>query len=319
MYQQEKTMSSRQERDALAVSITRRASNQTYAIFRLFADRDRIQQAFRSYAYFRWVDDILDATTGSQEEKLVFVKRQRGLLDDLYNGVTPLDLNPPEEFLVDLVQSDPDPESGLYLYLDKMMRVMEFDADRRGKEISQEQLDDYVRNLAVSVTEILHYVIGHHQPGSMTEDRYHAVTAAHITHMLRDTLDDAENGYYNIPGEYLREHNITAFDVKAQAYQEWVCSRVALARTYFKTGRAYLSRLKNIRTKLAGFAYTARFEWMLRTIERENFCLRKDYPDRKKLPATIWMMGNTFKSIWSKPRRKQKYISLSQPKSEVSD
>jgi phytoene/squalene synthetase len=137
--------------------------------------------------------------------------------------------------------------------------------------------------------------------------------------MLRDTFEDAENGYYNIPREYLREHNITAFDVKTQAYQEWVCSRITLARTYFETGRAYLSRLKNVRTKLAGFAYSARFEWMLRTIERENYCLRKDYPDRKKIPATLWMIGYIFKSFWRKPRRKEKYISLSQPKSEASD
>jgi phytoene/squalene synthetase len=311
-------MTPTQERDRLAAKLTRQASKQTYYIFRLFADRDRLNQAYRSYAYFRWVDDILDAPAGSQEEKIAFAQRQRGLLNDLYQGVTPLDLNPPEEFLVDLVQSDPDPESGLYLYLDNMMQVMEFDAGRRGKEISQEQLDHYVQDLAVAVTEVLHYLIGHDQPGTQTEDRYHAVNGAHITHMLRDALDDAQNGYYNIPGKYLREHQITAFDVGTEAYRDWVCARVVLAREYFKTGRAYLSRLQNIRTKLAGFAYTARFEWMLRTIERENYCLRSEYPDRKKLPATLWMIWNTLKSVWNSPQRNKKYISLPQPEAEGS-
>jgi phytoene/squalene synthetase len=310
-----------QARDKLAAKITRQGSKQSYFIFRLFADRDRLNQAYRTYAYFRWADDILDASfdsaQDSQEERIAFVQRQRGLLDDLYQGVTPLDLNPPEEFLVDLVQSDPDPESGLYLYLDNMMRVLEFDAKRRGKEITQEELDQYVQDLAVAVTEVLHYLIGHEQPGSQTEDRYHAVTAAHITHMLRDALDDAQHGYYNIPGKYLREHDITAFDVDTKAYRDWVSSQVALARTYFKSGRIYLSRLKNIRTKLAGFLYTARFEWMLRVIERENYSLRSEYPERKKIPATLWMIGNTLKSVYRSPRVSKKYIPLPQPESEA--
>ena len=46
---------------ALAVAITKSASKQTYATIRLFADRDRASDAFRAYAYFRWVDDVLDA------------------------------------------------------------------------------------------------------------------------------------------------------------------------------------------------------------------------------------------------------------------
>jgi len=32
--------------------------------------------------------------------------------------------------------------------------------------------------------------------------RYLAVTGAHITHMLRDAVEDAEAGYYNIPARW---------------------------------------------------------------------------------------------------------------------
>jgi phytoene/squalene synthetase len=306
-----------QKRTKLATDITRQASKQTYYLFKFFVDRDKKDQAFRAYAYFRWLDDLLDGPfdydQSSQEQNLSFVQRQRGLLEDLYNGVIPLDLDPPEELLVDLVESDPSKESGLYLYLDRMMRVMEFDAQRRNKEITKNQLDDYVEDLAVSVTEILHYVIGGDQPAPMRENRYHAVTAAHITHMLRDTLDDAQHGYFNIPGKYLREHQITAFDVHAQAYRDWVCNRVIIAREYFRTGRRYLARVPNLRCRIVGFAYASRFEWVLGVIERENYSLRKDYKDRKSFKSGLWMIWNTLRYMGGTLLHKRTYITLPPP------
>jgi phytoene/squalene synthetase len=306
-----------QDRSLLAADITRQASKQTYYLFRFFVDQDKKDKAYRTYAYFRWVDDILDGPIGDKDEKLTFVQRQRGILEDLYNGITPLDLESPEELLVDLVESDPSQESGLFLYLDRMMRVMEFDARRWGTEITQEALDAYVDDLAVAVTEVLHYLIGGDQSPTRAENRYHAVTAAHITHMLRDSLDDAQNGYYNIPGKYLRQHDITAMDVGSQAYRDWVCSRVKLARDYFRSGRRYLSQVPNLRCRLVGFAYASRFEWMLRIIEKENFCLREEYPDRKSFKSGLWMFWNTIKSVGRSPLRKRTYIPLPPPGAEA--
>ena len=45
----------------LAAAITKAASTQTYYTFRLLGDRERVEDAYRAYAYFRWVDDTLDA------------------------------------------------------------------------------------------------------------------------------------------------------------------------------------------------------------------------------------------------------------------
>jgi len=66
---------------------------------------------------------------------------------------------------------------------------------------------------------------------------------------------------------------------------------VQLAREYFKQGRDYLSRVQSWRCRLAGFAYTARFEWLLDTIEREGYRLRPQYDERKRL-------GNGFRMSW---------------------
>ena len=48
-------------REALAPSITKAASRQTYYTIRFLVDRERVADAYRAYAYFRWVDDTLDA------------------------------------------------------------------------------------------------------------------------------------------------------------------------------------------------------------------------------------------------------------------
>jgi len=46
---------------ALAPSLTRAASKQTYYTVRFLVDRERVADAYRAYAYFRWVDDTLDS------------------------------------------------------------------------------------------------------------------------------------------------------------------------------------------------------------------------------------------------------------------
>ncbi len=45
---------------ALAADITRAASKQTYYTIRFLVDRSLVEDAYRAYAYFRWVDDCLD-------------------------------------------------------------------------------------------------------------------------------------------------------------------------------------------------------------------------------------------------------------------
>jgi phytoene/squalene synthetase len=135
--------------------------------------------------------------------------------------------------------------------------------------------------------------------------RYLAVGAAHITHMLRDTIDDIQAGYYNIPREVLDANHITPQDVKSDAYRAWVKSRVQLARTYFKAGREYLNQVENPRCRLAGFAYTARFECVLDSIERDGYLLRAAYPERKGLSAIVRASGSIFPSLFVPHHRTQ--------------
>ena len=273
----------------LAPFITKAASKQTYYTIRFLVDNDRVADAYRAYGYFRWVDDTLDSGSCSNEERIAFLKRQKSLLEACYRGNVVQAPTLEEQMLIELIQRDREKNSGLQSYLRHMMLVMEFDAKRRGRLISQTELNEYTRWLATAVTEAMHYFIGHDSYSPHNETRYLAVTGAHITHMLRDTFDDIQAGYYNIPREVLEANHIGPLDVQSKAYRTWVKSRVQVARKCFQTGREYLARVEESRCRLAGFAYTARFEWLLDTIEQEQYFLRSAYAERKRLGTGLRM------------------------------
>jgi phytoene/squalene synthetase len=281
----------------LAASITKAASKQTFYTINLLVDRNLVDDAYRAYAYFRWVDDQIDQSISSKPERVEFIQRQKFLMEKCYQLKTPHDASIEEQMLVELIRHDEDKNSGLQLYLSNMMKVMAFDVDRYGRLISQEELSRYTHWLASGVTEAMHYFIGNACPTPLDDTRYLAVTGAHVTHMLRDTIEDVQAGYINVPLEYLRANNLDPHDIQSKAYRAWVKNRVQLARGLFKAGRAYTSRVKNLRCKLAGYAYTERFEWLLDAFEKEDYYLRHEYNDRKTFRAGMQMGLHTLLSM----------------------
>lgn len=288
----------------LAAYITKMGSKQTYYIIRFLMDRDRMQDAFRAYAYFRWVDDQLDTNAGTKEEKRAILDRQCALLEACYKGEYPTVVHPEEQMLVDLVRNDAEKDSGLQVYLYNMMNVMEFDVERNGRLITQAELSQYTLWLSQAVTEYMFYFIGHADPPPQSGERYHAVCGAHVVHMLRDMVDDTKVGYFNIPAEILENGWISSDQLNQPAIRKWVFERVQLAHQYFEAGRKYISQVKNFRCRLAGFSYLARFEWMLRAIEQDQYCLRSEYPERKRLSAALWMVGRIIRSFLNFPTGK---------------
>ena len=295
--------------EALAASITRRASRQSYLTIRVLADRAYRWDAFALYAYFRWLDDTVDEVLPDTAARLAFVSGQRDLLARAVAGRPVLGARPEEDLLVGLVQRDTagarrgadgaEPVAGagvgpsecLVGALDAMLDVMEFDAARRGRADGQGELDAYTRSLAVAVTESLHHCIGHGCVSPHDETRYVAVTGAHVAHMLRDLVEDLQAGYLNVPIDVIGDHReawehdpgAVLADVHAPAVRDWVRERVELARSCFATGRAYLGRVGSARCRFAGHAYTARFEWVLDVIEQDGYLLRPGYPERSSL------------------------------------
>ena len=276
----------------LAAVITKTASSQTYYTIRFLVDRPLILDAYRAYAYFRWVDDMLDEQLPGNAERVAFLKRQQDLIDCSYNNQRLDPLSAEESILADLIHRNPQPSTGLEQYIRNMMAVMTFDAGRRGRLISAQELNNYTRHLAVAVTEALHFFIGHDTPSPRTPNRYLAVTGAHITHMLRDTVEDTAAGYFNIPCEFLEAHQLNPCDIKSPEYMEWVKHRVQLAKECFKSGKSDVARVKNWRCRIAGYAYTSRFEQVLNLIEKDKYQLRPDYSERKSFHSALRMSSS---------------------------
>ena len=265
----------------LARSITRKSSKQSYYTACFLADKSLADDCLKAYAYFRWADDVVDEFSSSQPERMAFVARQKQLIADLY-GMRPVDgLSPEEAMIADLIRNDKREKSGLKSFIHNFFAIIEFDAQRKGRTISEEELKWYATRLGIAVTDAIQYFVCNEHAYPDAENRYLAATAAHITHMLRDMRFDISEGYINIPTEYIGDHDLNLEDVSDPAFRAWVRDRVELAREYFSKGKQYLDQLMVLRCKIAGYWYCARFETILNIIERDDYVLRADYGQRR--------------------------------------
>lgn len=283
----------------LAQNITRAGSKQTYYTARLMVDKDLVEDFYRAYAYFRWIDDVIDVTSRTDEERIEFITRQKDLIEVLYQKGQTENLEPEETILHDLINNDRWDDSGLKSFICNMFAIIEFDARRKGRLASQEELDWYINTLGKSVTDGLLYFVGNHSRFPDSEDRYQAGIAAHITHLLRDMHKDIADGYINFPREYLEQHNLDPLDTESEDYKSWVRERVNLARQKFEDGKRYLDQLNVLRTKIVGYWYCARFEVVLDTIEWDGYTLREDYRERQRLSTWVkiaWLAVKLTKS-----------------------
>lgn len=273
----------------LAKSITWRGSKQAFYTARLMVDRDLVDDFLRAYAYFRWMDDVIDITSSSEEERIGFTERQKKLISVLYNKEEPDGLTQEEEILAELIENDRFEQSGLRSFIENMFAIIEFDAHRKGRLISGVELDWYTDRLSRSVTDGMQYFIGNGYPYPHSEDRLLAAEAAHITHLLRDMSEDTAEGFINIPKEFLEEHEISPSDFNSEPYRNWVKSRVDLSREYFEKGKQYLNSLGVLRCKMVGYWYCARFEGVLDSIERDEYQLRDEYSESRNLSTWFEM------------------------------
>ncbi|UCD98599.1 MAG: squalene/phytoene synthase family protein [Chloroflexota bacterium] len=281
----------RQSSAELARSITKTGSVQTYFTARLMVDRDLVDDFFRAYAYFRWIDDVIDIDSNSDQERLTFIANQRRLIDQLYENELVDGLCPEEEILGELIHNDRGESSGLQSFIRNMFAIIEFDAHRKGRLIDGGELDWYVNTLGKSVTDGLLYFIGNGTAYPHLENRYDAGNAAHISHLLRDMRQDTGDGFINIPREFLEENQIPPDAMSNPSYRKWVKERVETARALFNSGKMYLDKLPVLRCKIVGYWYCARFEVVLDTIEKDNYALRADYQERQRI--STW-----FKILW---------------------
>lgn len=283
---------------ALAHSITRAGSKQSYLTSLLLVDRELVDDCLRGYAYFRWADDMIDLSLRSSSERYAFIGRQKRLIESLYQGENPVDLCPEEEMLADLIAHDRGPGSGLHSFIQNFMAVIEFDASRNGRLVTRHELAAYTASLATAVMDGIQYFIGNGHPYPKTPERTLAVTGAHLVHMLRDSLEDIPVGIVNIPSEDIQAYGIPLDDLESESFRRWVREQVERARKCLQSGKRYIDNLDILRCKLAGVWYCARFEWFLNAIQRDGYRLQRAYPERNSMATWMEMAWKGFVLIY---------------------
>ena len=127
----------------LARSITRSGSKLTFMIANLLVDRHLRADCYRAYAYLRWADDVIDDSSTSREERLVFVRRQQNLVRRLFLGQPLRGLSREEQIIEDLIRHDQGTNSNLRAFILGFLNLLEFDAFRKDQLISEKQLTWY--------------------------------------------------------------------------------------------------------------------------------------------------------------------------------
>jgi phytoene/squalene synthetase len=283
----------------LAREITRASSTQSYYTARLMVDPSLEHDCYRAYGYFRWVDDVVDIECQTKPERLAFIQRQKALVEHLYRSENhQIDLTPEEELLADLIRNDRGGCYRLRSYIRNFLAIIEFDAERKGRLITQRELDCYARTLGKAVTDGIQYFVCNGHPYPESEQRYLAATGAHIVHMLRDMAADISEGYINIPLEQIESQKIDLGQFDSAALRSWVKERVQLARRYFAEGKQYLDELSVLRCRIVGYWYCARFESLLDMIEADGYILRSVYPKSNKWVTWIKFAGIALAQTW---------------------
>jgi phytoene/squalene synthetase len=281
----------------MARSITWKDSKQAYFTACLLVDRSLKDDFFRAYAYVRWADDIIDSPGVEESKRHLFTERQRMLVDGLFAGRVFDDLTSEEQLLADLISHERQGDGSLRSFIINMFAIIEFDAFRKGRSVSQDELGWYTASFARSVTDGLQYFIANSYMYPESEDRFMAASAAHITHLLRDTRSDIADGIFNIPLEYLEENDIEPSQLETAAYRDWIRQRVAEARREFIRGKRYLDSLGVLRCKLAGYLYCERFTRILDTIERDGYAIRPSYRRRTASLAALASMAMVMVNV----------------------
>ncbi len=276
--------------EQLAQTITKKSSIQTYYTIKLLFDKPLVNDGYKAYAYFRWIDDQVDVFIKGDQVRHEFIQRQRNIIEATYNQIAISDLTPEEEMIVELIKTEPSRDSRLASYILNLFNIIEFDVYRKGKLITEKELDWYSESLGKSVTDCIAHFIDHDKTYPNTANKYDAATASHVIHMLRDYQEDLADGFMNIPKEYLDENKIQPTDIKNQVLKEWVKMRIEEAKQKFISGREYINQIPSLRSKIAATLYCVRFEWLMTEYEKNNYNLDTKLSHRNNLVSYLRMI-----------------------------
>jgi len=192
-----------------AENIARKRSGKAWLMANLLVPRSRRGYLFLCYAYLRWVDNFVDNTEKSFNEKKDFIENQINLIDSICSYKNP-DLNSTEEtYLYYFLNfSFQNKKESLVEDLRNMISAMRMDVYRLRCEgiFSEKELSCYISLLNKSMFGITDaFLLA--DKGSNT-DYKNLGKLLWYAGILRDFFEDLECGYINISREDIDKYSI---------------------------------------------------------------------------------------------------------------
>lgn len=244
-----------------ARATVRRSSRFTYLLSLLLPAGDR-PFFWAWYAYLRWVDDIADNATIPADTRYDFLTRQIRLVEDIYSGKQ-VNLSRDESPVGALAAYDIQRGGLLKDSLIEMLGAMQFDIRRQGTLSGHEELH---RNFDHEVANYL-FAMGYfcripdipaRVPGRA------AANGAKIAHILRDLLQDWDEGIFNISREEIDAYGLALPTLKADiagpAGRRWIAANVRLAERQLMDGLLEASQVAGIRYRIIVAILVAKYQ-----------------------------------------------------------
>jgi len=270
-------MLSLQDVQAIAKERTKASNPTAYFLVRLFGEKDRRDHSFLIYAYFRWVDDIIDCPRTSYEEKKRFMERQGKLLRNLYDGLAYQgDYILEEQFAHYFVAFDREMGFALKDDILGMFSVSMHDLERNGAPTPAKEMDEFIYVESKSFINMIRFFCGE-TGGYDGADEYDEGIGCKLVHLLRDFIEDLDQGCVNISRDDMEKYRINLDNVNNDNFRAWVRDRVELVRERFRRGKRNLSNSRRLRYKIASYLYCAKYEDILTIIEKDNYYLRSEH------------------------------------------
>jgi len=218
------------------------------------------------YAYFRWFDDIVDSLRLHPEESRFIINRQKRFLSELYSEEPPEEISTEELFLAHLVRFDRTQGKNLRQDLENLVGSMEFDADRRGKVISSQELEQYIDDNVIPYVNIASSILN--VKDFPKQDLIEIARAGFVVNYLYDLREDLTLGYINISSEEIEQYEIYLENPDSREVQSWIRDKMnSLRDTLFNNPFTDLPLMAKVIAKSMTWKRRKKF----RKIESNNY------------------------------------------------
>jgi len=250
--------------------LTRKKGTNFYLGFTMLP-KDKRNAIFASYAFCRFVDDIVDENDGDGKDKLeTMLLKWENALEECYKGNG--GRHPITRALADAVQKYPIPKHAFQRLIDGAR----LDIIKNRYETFNELLV-YCDLVAATISEISLGIFGYQNDKAVEYGKYLAI-ALQLTNIIRDVGEDAKRGRIYLPLEDLRRFGYSEAELLRGEFNDKFFAliefQIARAKKYYAMANPLLTVI-NKDSRIGIYLMGSVYVYLLNKIEKMNLPILK--------------------------------------------